>query len=32
MDLKEFQYNEIGENVYDKIEMEFFLENKNVYE
>lgn len=32
MDLKESQYNEIGENVYDKIETELPLENKNVYE
>lgn len=32
MDLKESQYDEIGEHVYDKIETELPLENKNTYE
>lgn len=32
MDLKESQYDEIGENVYDKIETELPLENRNTYE
>lgn len=32
MDLKESQYNEIDENVYDKIETELPLENRNAYE
>lgn len=32
MDLKKSQYNEIDENVYEKIKKEFPMENRNVYE
>lgn len=32
MDLKKSQYNEIDENVYEKIKKELPMENRNVYE
>lgn len=32
MDLKKSQYNEIDENVYEKIKTELPMENRNVYE
>lgn len=32
VDVKEFYFNEIDENVYEKIKMEFVMDNINVFE